>query len=582
MATRKANTNTLRWVLIGGLVVVAVGDWYAGGVVPRLVLGTATLNLTSAPDGAKVLLEGDVVGNTPLLGQRVLPGEIVLRMEHRFHDAVARRVVTGRGEVVDIHVEFPPASGSLEIVSNPRGAQIAVDGEPIEGVTPVTIAPHPTGSFDVTMWIHGRERKTETVEVLPRRNTEVSFELERVPMSKIYLSRVPRDAELEVDGKPYEPGMTLPVGSYNLRARREGYAPQDRTIEFTRGRNDHSVRLVRLRGTLSLAVRPENATLEVFYPDAGAWRPYREDMVVPTGRVVVRASALGYRHYQRQLTMGSRTLKHTIQLEKYDVVPGRQFRDRLASGGDGPLLVVVGTGSFQMGSQDGPPDERPVRTVLVGIPFAIGVFETTREEYGKFRAVTDTSDAVSEATRAEGLPPAESWARLPMSRLAWEDGRDYVAWLSKETGHRYRLPTEAEWEYVARGGTTGRTYFDGAKAAFCSHANIADRAYGKRFRKPGTADCSDGSVRWATVGSFPANAFGLHDILGNVEEWVADCWRDDYRKAFRDQRARGGDCNMHVLRGGAWDSTPEEATVSYRSFSNRGSGTRGVRVVREL
>ena len=582
LAMRMVHSNALRWGLIGGVVVVvALADWHAGGVVPRLVLGSATLNLTSSPDGAKVLLDGEGVGNTPLRDHRVLSGEIVVRLEHRFHDAVARRLEPSRGDVVDIHTEFPPATGSLEIVSNPRGARITVDGKPIGGSTPVLLAPHATGSFEVTTWIHGRQRKTETVEVLPRRNTEVSFELERVPMSKIHLSRTPGDAELEVDGKPYEPGMTLPIGTYRLRARREGYAPLDRTVEFTRGRNDHSINLVRLKGTLSLAVNPENATVSVFYPDAGGWRTYRQGMAIPTGPVVVRATSPGHRRYERRLTMDSATLKHSIELAKYDVQPGRRFRDKLGAGGDGPLLVVIGGGSFQMGSADGSPDERPVRSVLVGEPFAIGVFETTRQEYDKYRAAVGWAGAVSVAPDPED-PPSESLARLPMTRLGWEHGRDYVAWLTEETGHRYRLPTEAEWEYVARAGSAGAYYFGTDKADFCAHANIADESYSRRFRKPGVADCSDGAVRWATVGSFPANAFGVHDILGNVEEWVADCWRDDYREAPDDQRARGGDCEMHVLRGGAWDSTPDEATVSYRSFSNRGSGTRGVRVVREL
>jgi len=583
LATRKAHSNMLRWGLIGLLVVVvALADWHGGGMVPRLVLGTATLNLTSSPDGAKVFIDGKAVGETSLHAQRVVPGEIVLRMEHRFHDAVARRVESSRGEVLDIHIEFPPTTGSLEVVTNPRGAAIAVDGVRIDGVTPVLLSPHPTGSFDVTTWIHGRERKTETVEVLPRQNTEASFDLERVPLSEIYISRSPRDAELEIEGNRYEQGMTLPVGVYRLRARREGYAPVDRTIEFTRGRNDHAIDMVRLRGSLSLAVSPRHAKVRVSYPDAPGWRPYQEEMVIPTGPVSVRATAVGYRGYERKLTIGPKTLKHSIRLEEYDVQPGRQFRDELASGGKGPLLVVVGTGSFRMGSTDGSADERPVRNVVVAEPFAIGVFETTREEYGKFREVKGWAEAVPEALHPEDPPPSNSLRRLPMSRLSWEDGQDYVSWLTEETGYRYRLPTEAEWEYVARAGSTGAYYFGADTTVFCAHANIADRTYASRFRKPAIADCTDGGMRWVDVGSFPPNAFGVHDILGNVEEWVADCWRDDYRNAANDQRARGGACGTHVLRGGAWDSSPHEATVSYRSFSNRGSGTRGVRVVREL
>lgn len=571
--------------MIGFLVVVvALADWYAGGMVPRLVMGTATLNLTSAPDGADVFVDGKSVGETPIHAQRVLPGEIVLRMEHRFHDAVTHRVESSRGDVVDLHIEFPPASGSLEVVTNPRGARISVDGKDIDDVTPVVLAPHPTGSFEVTTWIHGRERKTEAVEVLPRQNTEVAFELERVPMSKIYVSRIPGDAELEIDSKPYRPGMTLPIGTYRLTASRSGYAPVDRTIEFTHGRNDRSIILERLKGSLSLVVRPERAELAVSYPLADGWHtlPYREGMVIPTGPVLIRATALGHRPYERQLTMGPTTLKHVIRMEAYDIRPGRRFRDKLASGGEGPLLVIVGTGRFRMGSESGPLDERPVRTVAIKEPFAIGVFETTRDEYDRYRAARGMPAAVSKALEPEDAIARESTGGLPMTRLAWEDGRDYARWLSEETGYRYRLPSEAEWEYVARAGSTGEYYFGIDPKDLCAHANIADKAYASEFKKADVADCTDGRVRWASVGSFSPNSFGVYDILGNVEEWVADCWRDNYRNAPSDQRARTGDCATHVLRGGAWDSSPREVTVSYRTLSNRGSSTRGVRVVREL
>lgn len=585
MSRRKAHSNVLRWGLVGGLlVVVALADWIAGGVVPHLVLGSATLNLTSAPDEAKVMLDGDLAGHTPLHNQSVLPGSVVVRMEHRFHDPVARRVEARRGDAVDIHIEFPPSRGSLEIVTNPRGASISVDGENLDEVTPVMLASHPTGSYEVTTWIHGRQRKTETVEVLPRQNTEVSFELERVPMGEIHVSRFPRDLELEIDGRPYEPGMTLPIGTYRLSARRSGYVPLDRTVELKRGRNDHSINLKRLTGNLVLTVRPEHATVEVDYPDAYGWRtmPYHEGITIPTGPAVVRAVATGFRPYERRLTMGPSTLEHAIRLEEYDVEAGRRFRDKLASGGEGPLLVVVGTGSFRMGSESGAADERPVRTVRIDMPFAIAVFETTREEYDRYRTARGLPVAVSAALRPEGNDPPESLGRLPMSRIAWEGAADYVEWLSGETGHRYRLPSEAEWEYVARAGSADRRYFGNGPAVVCAHANVADATYAELFRKPGVAECSDGAERWAPVGTYSANAFGVHDILGNVEEWVADCWHDDYTGAPTDQRARSGPCTAHVLRGGAWDSTPDEATASYRTFSNRGSGTRGVRVVRDL
>ena len=586
MARPKTESKTLRWILIGILVAfVAVADWYAGGVGPRVLLGSASLNLTSQPDAARVLLDGELVGRTPLHDQRVRPGHTVVRMEHRFHDAVARSVSPARGEVLDVHVEFPAATGSLEIVTNPRGAVVMVDGDKLEGVAPFMISPHPTGSFEVAASIHGREAKIQTVEVLPRQNTEVSFELERVPMSEIHVARSPRDLELEIDGKPYEPGMTLPIGVYELRAQRPGYAPLEKTVEFTRGRNDQSVRLVRLQGSLSLAVSPADAKVEVSYPDAGGQRTvrYTEDMLIPTGPVTVRATAIGHRSYERRLTVEAKPLSHAVRLEKYVVEPGRRFRDGLSSGGQGPLLVVIGTGTFRMGSDDGPSDERPARQVEVAQPFAIGVFETMRGEFEKFQATTGkAAKPASSSTGSADELSAESRARLPATGVSWEDSQDYVDWLTEQTGYRYRLPSEAEWEYVARGGTTGPYYFGSDVERLCEHANVADATYEEIYPKPGVASCSDGTLRLAVVGGFPASVFGVHDVLGNVEEWVADCWHRNYQGAPNGQGARGGNCADHVVRGGAWDSTPEESTVSYRSFSSRGSGTRGIRVVREL
>ncbi|MCY3621770.1 MAG: SUMF1/EgtB/PvdO family nonheme iron enzyme [Gammaproteobacteria bacterium] len=585
MAKPKSDSGKLRWTLIGALVVfVAMADWYADGLGPRVILGTATLNLTSEPDAARVFLDGEFVGRTPLVDQTVRPRATVVRMEHRFHDAVARSVSPGRSEVVDLHIEFPPALGSLEIVTNPRGATVLVDGEEIDQVSPILLSPHPTGAVEVTASIHGRETKTELVEVLPRQATELSIELERVAMSEIYVARTPSDLELKIGDQRYEPGMTLPIGAYKLSAERSGYAPVEKTVEFTRGRNDHSVRLVRLQGALSLSVSPPNAAVEVSYPEGAGWRklPYKEGMRIPTGPVTVRATALGHRSYEQRMTMAAKPLSHAIRLEPYDVRPGRRFRDSLASGGEGPLLVVIGAGTFRMGSTGGSADETPVRTVDVAQPFAIGVFETTRGDYDRFRVAQGLPEATSSSADGDDSLPPESLARLPVTRLSWRNSKDYVAWLSKETGHRYRLPSEAEWEYVARAGSTGRYYFGADPTMLCAHANIADSTYAITYPKPGVAACSDGALRVAVVGGRSVNPFGVHDILGNVEEWVADCWRDNYKGAPPDQSARNGDCPAHVLRGGAWDSLPHESTVSVRSTSTRGSSTRGVRVVREL
>ena len=547
MARPKVDNKKLRWSLIAVLAVfIVMADWYADGVGPRLILGSTTLKVTSDPDEARVFIDGEPVGRTPMRELAVRPGERVVRLEHRFHDPVAQRLKTDRGAVRDIHIDFPPATGSLEIVSNPRGAELVVNGEKLQDASPVLLSPFPTGAHEVSATIHGRQLKTQIAEVLPRQQTDVSFELERVPMSELYVSRSPGNVKLEVGGQPYEPGMTLPTGTYKLRAASPGYESQELSVELVAGRNDQSIRLVRLQGSLSLSVEPGDATVEVSYPDGGDWRTvsYKDGMVIPTGPVRLRARAVGHRNYEQRLTMQAKPLRHAIRLEKYNIEPGRRFRDALADGGEGPLVVIVPTGTFRMGSDTGPADERPVRTVSVSQPFAIGVHEITRADYARFKPSEAPEDA--------------SQARLPVTRVSWRAARDYVEWLSEQTGNRYRLPSEAEWEYAARAGTDSPFYFGPDLEQFCAHANVADATFLAQYAKDGTVDCSDENTRTAAVGTFKPNAFGIHDMLGNVEEWVADCWYDNYRGAPSSQESRTkGTCATRVLRGGRLGLDPQ-------------------------
>ena len=264
-------------------------------------------------------------------------------------------------------------------------------------------------------------------------------------------------------------------------------------------------------------------------------------------------------------------------------------------------LVVVPAGTFLMGSapgdREGRGNEGPQHRVSVA-RIALGVHEVTRDEYAAFVAATDrTSDSPcyafeegpvysprEEATwRSPGYPQAGDH---PVTCVSWEDARAYARWLGAETGARYRLPSEAEWEHAARGGTATRRPWGDAAAGQCGYANGADRTAPERFEGLPVADCTDGMVRTSPVGAFAANAFGLRDMLGNVWEWVEDCWHEGYEGAPGDGSAwtSDGDCSRRVLRGGSWLSRP----VILRSGTRRGiaAGTRydsfGFRVARTL
>ncbi len=259
--------------------------------------------------------------------------------------------------------------------------------------------------------------------------------------------------------------------------------------------------------------------------------------------------------------------------------PGEVFRDCPTC----PEMVIVPGGEFLMGSDRRDDEsydlERPRHRVMVD-RFALGVHEVTRDEYAAFVAATGRGagdrcyafDADerrwewrSEASwRSPGYPQAGDH---PAVCVNWEDAQSYVQWLSAETGEEYRLPSEAEWEYAARAGTTTRRHWGDDPDDGCAYANGADRTFEARFDNWTVADCTDGVLWTSPVGAYRPNAFGLHDVLGNVWEWVEDCWHDDYDGAPRDGSSwtRGGDCGRRVVRGGSWIDNPRSLRSALRS-----------------
>ena len=252
--------------------------------------------------------------------------------------------------------------------------------------------------------------------------------------------------------------------------------------------------------------------------------------------------------------------------------PGRVFRDCPGC----PEMVVVPAGSFTMGSpssEEGRYDgEGPQHRVTIPAPFAVGKYEVTFAEW----------DACVAAGGCNGYrPDGRGWGRgrRPAINMSWNDAKAYVAWLSRKTGERYRLLSEAEWEYAARAGTTGPFHFGSTISTAQANYN-GDYSYGAGHK---------GVYRKKTVpvGSFPANGFGLHDVHGNVWEWAEDCWHTSYAGAPTDGRAWvwGGDCEKRVVRGGGWlTSFPRVLRSAYRGWSSSESrdDSSGFRIARTV
>ena len=262
--------------------------------------------------------------------------------------------------------------------------------------------------------------------------------------------------------------------------------------------------------------------------------------------------------------------------------------------------VEVPAGEFRMGSGDedteAADDERPRRLVKIGRPFRIGRYEVTTEEYNRFALATDREPAFSSGF-GEGLEP-ERRGRLPAINVSWDDALAYAEWLSARTGKRFRLPTEAEWEYAARAGTETRRFWgdDLEHKEACRYANVFDRQNEPWLRaRYGAAiswdahECEDSYAYTAPVRQLAANGFGLHDMLGNVYEWVQDCWHDSYEGAPEDGSTPwleepGGDCGRRVLRGGSWLVPPQwvRSAFRYRNTTDNRDINVGFRLAQDL
>src|SRR5262245_46899636 len=257
--------------------------------------------------------------------------------------------------------------------------------------------------------------------------------------------------------------------------------------------------------------------------------------------------------------LSSQTARSLTPAEERALKPGDSFREC----NECPEMVVVPAGSFMMGSPPGEaghdPSEGPQHRVTIATPFAVGKFEVTFAEW----------DACVAADGCKLRPNDQGWGRgrTPAINVPWNDITIvYLPWLSRKVGKTYRLLTEAEWEYAARAGSTTMRYGFG---------DAITKAQAQYF-----------ASRPVEVGSFAANRFGLHDMHGNVSEWVQDCWNGSYDGARSDGSGwnKSGECRNRARRGGSWSDPPEALRSAARGANSsvfRGSNL-GFRVARRL
>lgn len=281
-----------------------------------------------------------------------------------------------------------------------------------------------------------------------------------------------------------------------------------------------------------------------------------------------------------------------------DLRPATQFQDCITC----PKMIVIPAGRFSMGSPETEPDrdkdESPVREVIFSQSFAISQFEVTRGQYAAFVKSTGHVSAGACSIWAETqwqVHASKNWVdpgfvqndTHPVVCVNWADAKAYVAWLARETAKPYRLPSEAEWEYAARGGTQTPYFFGSNPDDLCKSDNghdLTSKEVHTGMKWP-PVKCRDGFAETAPVGSFAPNPFGVFDVHGNVWEWIEDCYVDSYAKAPTDGSAmRGVDCTERLYRGGGWsvEKRGRRAANRGRYADTAAYAQLGIRVVRDM
>ena len=544
--------------------------------------GNAILHVETTPEDAEVYLNDQRLGQTPFQSDELAAGEHRLRIESRYYEPWEQTVRLEDDEVERITADLQRGTGRVTVITDPPGTRVWIDGQPQPEQTPLTISGLTAGEQQLEIRLDRYRTETHEVEILPGETARLDRVLEggdlhewkgRWLTGEEVVSALLKAAEADLAatrlmapeggnawGK-YQRVLDIQPGNENAEAGIARIAA--RYVELAQsalaaGELDGAQGFLanaETAGATGSAFNQVSSRLQAAQAERGAEQQRRrliegiQTELARMGREISPDGSLGratvdaIRAFERasdRPERGQATDQILTQLRATEHWPAPQPGDVFQDCPDCPEMVVIPAGSFQMGSPSNEPqrdgDEGPQRRVTIPA-FAMAKTEVTFNEWNA--CVADGS--------CSHRPGDQGWGRgnRPVINVSWNDAQEYVRWLSRTTGEEYRLPSESAWEYAARAGTTTR--FNTGNCISTDQAN-----FDGNFPPSG---CSKGQYRKRTVavGSFPGNAFGLHDMHGNVWEWVQDCWNDSYREAPSDGSAwLAGDCGRAVLRGGSW------------------------------
>ena len=539
---------------------------------------TGTVTVITKPSGSWVEHEGArLAESTPVTLEGLPSGILELTLGAEGHRPERVEVLVPKGGVVLVEQLLKEVQyGTLTLELEPADAQVELPDDNASYQAGMRLA---EGDHRVRVTREGYSEIERAVKISGETREHIVLKPAPQPFTVV---TTPADAAVRFveGGEAYRPGIELLPGEYRVQVSAEGWETQEASIHHGSVPTRYTVALKRswdpAAEEAALGLERSEKRLVQEGLSAEGFDPGQPDgLIGGNTRKALRGwqvkrghEATGYLtadQVKLLLAAGGEAVRTREAMR-----PGRVFRDCPEC----PEMVVVPAGSLMMGSssEEGRGgNEGPQHQVTISGPFAVGKYEVTFAEW----------DACVAAGGCNGYRPNdEGWGRgqRPAINVNWDDARAYVAWLSRKTGERYHLLSEAEWEYAARAGTTGPFHL--GPTISTDQANYdGNHVYGSGRK-------GVDRKRTVPVGSFASNGFGLHDVHGNVWERVEDCWHASYSGAPTDGGAwvSGGDCSKRVLRGGSWFDIPRmlrSAKRGWVSTENR-SHNSGFRVSRTL
>jgi formylglycine-generating enzyme required for sulfatase activity len=551
----------------------------------KLTPAWADFTLASTPAGATVSVDGKTLGTTPFTGE-LIHGARKIGVTLKGYKPWSRAITVVAGQAVHIpDVALAQADGVLEVVTNPSGAAITVDGR-FRGEAPVKIAVSPNREHRITAMKAGYAPRTASAQAAPDGVESVALQLEP-ELADINLITDPADAELLVNGQPAGTAtqrLSLPTHEHEIIVRKAGYATYRTVVTPRKGVDKH------LRITLKTAAQMAAETARSAPPPTPAPPPPQATRPPPESVPAPSAAP-------PPLSAQTNAAQQSVDIAGNPFIPEEIRAEAEAllrappAAGEGEIKTSLGQTLKRFdGGELVLPKRPPARLTR---PFYLALREVTNADYRRF-----ISSHVSRGASGQDL----NADRLPVVGISWEAAATYCNWLSRRDSLPvfyqirygrvlginpdavgYRLPTEAEWDWAAARGTKSEPLQYPWGSGFPPRVlagNFADQS-AKQFLEQVIAGYDDGFAASAPVGSYPPNAHGLHDLAGNVSEWI----HDYFAPAPADGLNPLGPSSaaQHVVRGSSWaQASDAKLRAAYREASGGPRPDLGFRIARYL